>query len=70
MILTEDNLEEIFERVGPYVSNVEFIQNWIASHIGKDKENIVSELEEILELEENPVKKTDFRIVKNVLDKM
>ena len=70
MILSEDNLAEIFERVGPYVSDMDSIQNWIASCIGRDIKDIVSELEDILEVEENMVKITDLRIVKNVFEKL
>jgi hypothetical protein len=68
--LTENHIEEIFEQVTPYVSDVEFIQNWTMSQIGRETAEIISELEIILNDEPDTVKKTDLRILLTTFEKL
>lgn len=70
MILKENNIEDILERVAPYVSDLDHIRKWILSRSGKSISDIQAEIDKILNEEAGSIEQTDFRILKNLLEKI
>ncbi|UCH89510.1 MAG: hypothetical protein JSV49_02360 [Thermoplasmata archaeon] len=65
--LTENIAEIIQERVGPYVSDIKFIHQFLEDNIGHDTEKVIITLEKAYGEITVESKRTDFRILMNAI---
>lgn len=68
-LVSEQFIEQILERVGPYLSEIEYIRNWLKARLGADLEQVITELEQVWQEESAAARKTDFKILMNALKK-
>jgi hypothetical protein len=70
MLLTEDLMEQIMERAGPYLSDIKRATDWLFERTGRDVADITTELEQLSIEEPIGSRRTDFRILQNTIKKM
>ena len=70
VIFDENSAAHLLELVGPYVSNIEYVAGYIRSYQGFEKNEIMSDLDEKIEREPDPSRRTDLRILRNAFEKL
>jgi hypothetical protein len=62
------NIDEVYEKILPYLSDPKSIKEFLDEHKGSNVEGLIEEINRLIEKSDVPLK-TDLRILLNALEK-